>query len=218
MRGFRAPRAVRGILHGYWREHGLLVCDNAAVRARRPPSAKPSTRDHPVKKRAVLGILAFATLAFAPPASAEDLSGWQDTRWEMTPDEVQKVLSYPTSVVDLAKVCGENCEEGAALELDDYELNGQHFMVRFWFTKPETRLHTVSMYAKPPNEGDDNAGFAKMKDYLSSLYGSPNATNLKGGYFIVTWVLSSTGITLYSNATTETAVIYEERTNKEGGG
>jgi len=194
-----------------------LVCDKAAVRARRAPSAKPSTRGHPVKKRAVLGILAFATLAFAPPAAAEDLSGWQDAKWGMTPDEVQKVLSYPTIVADLAKVCAEKCEEGAALELDDYELNGQHFVVLFWFTKPETRLHTVSMYAKQLDKGNDNAGFGKMKEYLGSLYGSPQSTDLKSGYFIVTWVLSSTEITLYSDAATKMTVVYGERTKKESG-
>jgi hypothetical protein len=171
---------------------------------------------YPVK-RTVLGIFAFATLAFALPAAAEDVSGWQDAKWGMTPDEVQKVLSYPASVADLAKVCGENCKEGAALELDDYELNGQHFLVRFWFSKPEARLRTVSMYAKQLDKENDNAGFAKMKDYLGSLYGSPQSTELKHGYFNVTWLLSSTKIMLYSNATTETTVVYEERTKKASG-
>jgi hypothetical protein len=174
-------------------------------------------------KRAVLGIFAFATvatLAFTSPTYGEDVTdvtGWQDAKWGMTPDEVQKALSYPTSVADLAKVCGEHCEEGAALELDDYELNGQHFEVRFWFTKPETRLHTVSMYAKQLDESDDNAGFTKMKNYLGSVYGPPQSTKLKRGYFAITWVLSSTYVTLYSNATTKMTVIYEERTKKESG-
>ena len=169
-------------------------------------------------KRAVLGIFAFATLAFALPAAAEDVSGWQDAKWGMTPDEVQKVLSVPTSVTDLAKVCGENCEEGAGLQLDDYEVNGQHFLVRFWFTKPETHLHTVSMYAKQPDKSGENAGFGKMKEYLAKLYGSPKSTNLNRGYFRVKWVLTSTDITLYSDAATKMTVIYEERPKKQSGG
>jgi hypothetical protein len=136
----------------------------------------------------------------------------------MTPDEVQKVLSYPTSVADLAKVCGKKCDEGAALELGDYDLNGQHFMVRLWFAKPDLRLHTVSMYAKQLDEGNDNAGFATAKNYLSILYGAQGETKLKQGYFIFIWDLPSTRITLYSDATTKTAVVYEERTKKEGGG
>jgi hypothetical protein len=181
---------------------------------RRQP--KPSARGYPVK-RAVLGIFAFATLAFASTAYSEDVAGWQDARWGMTPDEVQQALSYPTSVADLAKVCSQHCEEGAALELDDYELNGQHFEVRFWFTKPETRLHIVSMFAKQLDEGDDNAGFTKMKDYLGSLYGPPQSTRLKRGYFIVRWILPSTAITLYSNATTKMTVIYEKITKKASG-
>jgi len=86
-------------------------------------------------KRTVLGILALATLAFVPHAAGENIGGWQEEKWGMTPSEVQKVLSYPTSVRDLAKVCGEKCDEGAALELDDYQLDSQHFLVRFWFTK-----------------------------------------------------------------------------------
>jgi len=167
--------------------------------------------------RAALVIFAFATLTFAPPAAAEDVSGWQDAKWGMTPDEVQKVLNYPTTIADLAKVCGEHCEEGAALQLDDYELNGQHFLVRFWFTKPETRLHVVSMYAKQPDKGNDNAGFAKMKDYFGSLYGLPRVTDIKQGIFRVTWALSSTVITLYSDVTTKTTIVYEARTKKESG-
>ena len=72
-------------------------------------------------KRTVLGILALATLAFVPHATGENIGCWQEAKWGMTPSEVQKVLSYPTSVADLAKVCGEKCDEGAALELDDYQ-------------------------------------------------------------------------------------------------
>jgi len=166
--------------------------------------------------RAVLAICVVATLAFAPPAAAEDLGGWQDAKWGMTPDEVQKVLSYPTSVADLAKVCGKNCGEGAALELADYDLNGQHFLVRLWFAKPDLRLHTVSMYATQLDEGKDNAEFATLKNYLSSLYGAPQETKLKQGYFIFIWDLSSTQITLYSDATTKTTLVYEERTKKGG--
>jgi hypothetical protein len=32
-------------------------------------------------KQAILGIFAFATLAFALPVAAEDLGGWQDAKW-----------------------------------------------------------------------------------------------------------------------------------------
>jgi hypothetical protein len=173
--------------------------------------------DNPVK-RTVLAILAFATLVFAPPATGEDIGGWQEAKWGMTPDELQKALSYPTIVVDLAKVCGENCEEGAALELDDYDLNGQHFMVRFWFTKADRRLHTVSMYAKQLGDANGNEAFTKMKRFLETSYDSPRSTELKRGYFIIIWVLPSTTITLYSNTTNEMIVVYEENTKKEGGG
>jgi hypothetical protein len=162
-------------------------------------------------------ILVFLVLVLAFAARAEDINGWQDAKWGMTPDEVQKALSYPTSVADLAKVCSKQCEEGAVLELNNYKLNGQHFVVRLWFTKPETRLYSVSMYANQLGEGDDNAWFTKMKDYLSSLYGSPQSTALKRGYFVIIWELSSTAITLYSNATTEMTVVYEQRTKKESG-
>jgi hypothetical protein len=75
--------------------------------------------EYPVKRN-VLRILALATVAFAAPATGEDIGGWQEAkRWWMTPDEVQKVLSYPTSEADLAKVCRGPCNEGAALNLDE---------------------------------------------------------------------------------------------------
>jgi hypothetical protein len=56
-------------------------------------------------KRTILGISAFVMLALAPPATGEDISGWQEAKWGMTPDQVQKVLSYPTFEADLAKLC-----------------------------------------------------------------------------------------------------------------
>jgi hypothetical protein len=169
-------------------------------------------------KRSVLGILAFAALAFARSAASEDVSGWQDARWGMTPDQVQKELKYPTMVADLASVCGEKCDEGAALQLDDYDLSGQHFMVRFWFTKPNMRLHAVSMYAKARSDGSDNGDFSKIKDYLQTAYGSPQSVGLERGKFVITWVILSTKITLYSNATDKITIVYEEKTDKEGGG
>ena len=72
----------------------------------------------------------------------------------MTPDQVQKVLNYPVSAADLAKVCREPCNEAEALELDDYDLNGQHFTVRFWFGKSDSRLEGVSMNAKQLDQTD----------------------------------------------------------------
>ena len=169
-------------------------------------------------KQTILGILALAFLSFAPPAGAEDVSGWHDAKWGMTPDEVQRALSYPTSVADLASVCGEKCAEGAALQLDDYDLSGQHFMVRFWFTKPDKRLHAVSMYTKARDDASHNEAFTKIKDYLQTVYGSPQSVSLDRGRFIFKWLLSSTTIILNSNATNQTTIVYEEKTSKAGGG
>jgi hypothetical protein len=90
----------------------------------------------------------FSMLAHAALAGNTDVNGWQDAKWGMTPAEVQKAVGLPMSFADLAKVCDKTCDEGAALELDDYNLNNQHFVVRLWFNKPDTRLHTVSMYEK----------------------------------------------------------------------
>ena len=163
--------------------------------------------------RAVLGILALVALAIASPSYGEDVSGWQEARWGMTLDEVQKALSHPTSVPDLGKVCGEKCDEGAALELADYDFNGQRFMVRLWFTKSDVRLHTVSMYS---TKFDDNA-FTKMKTFFENLYGPAKSTGLKRGYFTVIWESPTTLITLFSNTTDEMTVVYEEKTKKANG-
>jgi hypothetical protein len=165
--------------------------------------------------RAVV-ILALLGLAFALPAEAEDINGWQEAKWGMTPDEVQKAVSYPTFEVDLAKLCSKNCEEGAALELDDYELSGQHFTVRFWFTKSDKRLQAVSMYAKQLDD-DDHQAYPKIKHFLENLYGSAQSSSLRLGYFEFTWNLPSTTITLHSNTTNVITIIYEERAAKEGG-
>ena len=168
-------------------------------------------------KRTVLGILAFATLAFAALAAGEDIGGWQEAKWGMTPNEVQKVLSYPTSVGDLAKVCGEKCDEGAALELDDYQLDSQHFVVRFWFTKRDLHLQAVSMYAKQLDATNGNEAFTKIKSFLETSYATPGSIALKRGDFVISWTLPSTTITLYSNATNNVTIVYEERSDKENG-
>ena len=165
--------------------------------------------------RAVV-ILALLGLAFALPAEEEDINGWQEAKWGMTPDEVQKAVSYPTFEVDLAKLCSKNCEEGAALELDDYELSGQHFTVRFWFTKSDKRLQAVSMYAKQLDD-DDHQAYPKIKHFLENLYGSAQSSSLRVGYFEFTWKLPSTTITLHSNTTNVITIIYEERAANEGG-
>jgi hypothetical protein len=165
-------------------------------------------------KRAVLLVLGFAGLAIPALANNEDIVGWQDAKWGMTPEEVQKVFKYPTRRSDLSKVCGEKCEEGAALELEDYVLDGQHFMVRFWFAKADEHLHIVSMYAKKADHEIDSVTYGKIKQSYQSLYGSPRSVTLKDGYFIVSWVLPATMITLYSNTTSETTIVYQEA--KEG--
>jgi hypothetical protein len=168
-------------------------------------------------KRTVLKILSFAVLAFAMPAAGEDIGGWQDAKWGMTPDAVQRVLSYPTSPADLAKVCGEKCNEGAVLELNEYELNGQHFIVRFWFTKPDLRLDAVSMYAKQLDDANGNETFTKIKNFLETSYGKPGSVALKRGEFVISWTLPSTTITLYSNSTNYVTIVYGERSDKEPG-
>ena len=167
--------------------------------------------------RAVV-ILAFLSVAFALPAEAEDINGWLDAKWGMTTDEVQKALSYPTFEADLEKLCSKDCQEGAALELDDYELNGQHFTVRFWFTKPDKRLQAVSMYAKQLDKDNGNAAFTKMKVFLEKVYGVPRSVGLMRGEFNISWALQSTTIRLHSNAADYMTIIYEERTDKESSG
>ena len=159
-------------------------------------------------------VIAFLGLAFALPAQAEDINGWQDAKWGMTPDQVQKTLSYPTFEADLAKLCNNDCQEGAVLELDDYESNGQHFTVRFWFTKPAKRLQAVSMYAKQL-DGNDHQAYPIIKHYLENLYGPAQSSSLRLGYFEFTWKLPSTTITLHSNTTNVITIIYEERADKE---
>ena len=95
---------------------------------------------------------------------------------------------------------------------------GSTAMVRFWFTKTEKRLHAVSMYEKLGSDASNNGGFRKLKDYLQTVYGSPQSVGLDHGRFVFTWLLPSTTVMLNSNATNQTTIIYEEKTGKAGGG
>jgi hypothetical protein len=174
---------------------------------------KLSTKDWPVK-RLILGILVSAMLAL--PATGEDLNGWHEAKWGMTPDQVQKVLNYPTIEADLAKLCSKECNEGAVLELDDYELNGLHFTVRFWFSKPDKHLQAVSLFAKQLSD-KDNPAFSEMKRYLETAYGAPKSTILKRGFFEITWQFESTMVTFLSNTRNHLTILYEKRSDKESG-
>jgi hypothetical protein len=165
-------------------------------------------------KKTALWISAFGALAIPALADTSDIVGWQNARWGMTLDDVQRILKYPASRADLAKVCGEACPEGAALELEDYVLSDQHFTVRLWFTKDDMQLHTISMYAKRMDKESYLTAFEKIKRFSEGLYGPPRSVTLKHGNFKVLWALKSTKITLYSNATDEMTLVYEE--NIEG--
>jgi hypothetical protein len=157
----------------------------------------------------------FITWAAIPAlADNQEIAGWRDAKWGMSPEAVQSVLKYPTRNADLSKVCGDKCGEGAALELDNYELNGHNFLVRFWFTKNDVHLHTISMYAREQNPDATHDLFGSMKDYYQKEYGAPQAITLKSGYFIISWALPVTRITLYSNTTNEMTVVYQAA--KEG--
>ena len=169
-------------------------------------------------KRSVLVILAFATLAVAAAIAGEDIGGgWQEAKWGMTPDQVQKILSYRASAADLAKVCREPCNEAEALELDDYDLNGQHFTVRFWFGKPDRRLEGVSMHAKQLDHTNGKEALMKIKNFLETSYGASGSITMDRGHFVFLWTLPSTNITLYSDAANGITILYERRREKENG-
>lgn len=183
-------------------------------------SGAHSTNCQPVEymvKRAALGISVLAVLAVVAAVASEDIGGWHEAKWGMTPDQVQKVLDYPASVADLAKVCREPCNEAEALELDDYDLNGQHFTVRFWFGKPDSRLEGVSMHAKQLDQADGQEALMKIKNFLETSYGAPGSIGMDRGHFVFLWTLPSTKITLYSDATNDMTILYEQRKEKENG-
>jgi hypothetical protein len=168
-------------------------------------------------KHAALGILVVATLAVVAAAAGEDIDGWHEAKWGMTPDQVQKVLNYPVSAADLAKVCREPCNEAEALELDDYDLDGQHFTILFWFGKPDSRLEGVSMHAKQLDHTDGKEALMKIKNFLETSYGAPGSVGMDRGHFVFLWTVPSTKITLYSDAANEMTILYEQKREKENG-
>ena len=168
-------------------------------------------------KGAALGILVLATLAVVTPVAGEDIGGWHEAKWGMTSDQVQKILSHPASVADLAKVCREPCNEAEALELDDYDLNGQQFTVRFWFGKTDSRLEGVSMHAKQLDRTDGKEALMKIRNFLETSYGAVGSIGMDRGHFVFLWTLPSTKITLYSDARNEMTILYEQRREKGNG-
>jgi hypothetical protein len=152
-------------------------------------------------------------IAVAPAvANNEDVAGWHGAKWGMTPGQLERVVDN-TEPADLSKVCGTKCGEGAALQRENYALNDQHFTVRFWFSKDELRLHAISMYAEGL-KNDDGAAFASVKQFYTNLYGTPGSVMLKHGYFVMSWSLTPTIVTLYSNGANELSVVYEEDVEK----
>jgi hypothetical protein len=78
-------------------------------------------------------------------------------------------------------------------------------------------LQAVSMYAKQLDDTNGNEAFTKIKKFLETSYGTPGSISLKRGDFVITWSVPSTAITLYSNATNNLTIVYEERSDKEAG-
>jgi hypothetical protein len=169
-------------------------------------------------RQALILILTFGAVSFAIASAGEDVNGWQEAKWGMTPDQVQRVLTSPTSVADLTKVCRGPCNEGTALELEDYQLNGQHFTVRFWFGKPDERLQAVSMYGKNLDKENGKEVFTQMRGFFEKIYGAHESIVLKQGDFVLSWTLQSTKISLYSNTADHLTVLYEQRMGKQNSG
>jgi hypothetical protein len=74
------------------------------------------------------------------------------------------------------------------------------------------------MYAKQLDDTNANEAFTKIKGFLETLYGTRGSIALKRGDFVISWTLPSTTIMLYSNATNNVTIVYEEeRSDKENG-
>lgn len=170
-------------------------------------------------RQALIMFLTLVAVSFAMPSGSQEVNdGWNEAKWGMTPDQVEKVIGSPMSVPDLAKVCRGPCNEGTALELEDYELNGQHFTVRFWFSNPDKRLQAVSMYGKNLDKENGKAVFTQMRGFFEKIYGGHESIVLKHGDFVLSWTLRSTKISLYSNTADHFTVLYEQRMDKQNGG
>jgi hypothetical protein len=164
-------------------------------------------------KKLLLALVTTLGLLFASSANSAAMNGWQGAKWGMTPDEVQRALKYPTVPQDMTETCSEPCQDGAALDINDYDADGQHFKVRFWFTKPGLRLATISLYAKPIHTGD-LAGiilYSKMYELLLKTYGAPQNATQQGNELSTIWVLPLTSIELHSNTLDYMTVLYQSR-------
>ena len=57
----------------------------------------------------------------------------------------------------------------------------------------------------------------KIRNFLETSYGAPGSIAMDRGHFVFLWTLPSTNITLYSDATNDMTIVYEQRREKENG-
>jgi hypothetical protein len=166
----------------------------------------------PLMNKLLTALIALIGFLSAQPANSADVNGWQGAKWGMRPNEVQTALRYPTVPTDMTNSCPEPCRDGAALDINDYDVDGQHFRVRFWFTKLGLHLNTISLYAKPIQEDSGIILYNKIDKLLLKTYGAPQSVIQEGGTMSTTWVLPSTSIELNSNTLDYMTVVYQART------
>src|SRR6266446_4321451 len=100
--------------------------------------------------------------------SPRDIDGWGKTRWGMTESEVLTAL--PGEAVQLATP--DKFKSGkASIGIEDFELTGYRFVVRFVFDTVNRRLNAVNLKLKGNDEFIAERAFQDLEKALTEKYG-----------------------------------------------
>jgi hypothetical protein len=106
--------------------------------------------------------------------SPRDIAGWGKTSWGMTESEVLTVL--PGEAIRLAKP--DKFDSGEALiGIEDFELAGGRFSVRFVFDTVNRRLNAVNLQLRESNTLIAERAFHTLEKALTEKYGLASYRN-----------------------------------------
>jgi hypothetical protein len=118
-------------------------------------------------------------------AAADNVPGYEKTRWGMTEDEVKRVVG---AVVDLTPP--DRYRDGVYGPFyQQRRVNRYVFEVRYQFT-PEQRLCQVVLTA----EGTDPGRWVVVRDWLEGMYGAPTSEKSERITEKMTWRFKSTEV------------------------
>lgn len=153
-----------------------------------------------MRKAIVINIIFLLCLASSLSAQPKDVTGWNNTRWGMTVDEVIKTLKGKAELVDKPNKTVSPSKLGPVLTLariTNIEINAEAFQVFFHFDEIQKKLVRVVVSSK--ENAPPESQFISLENMLMSMYGKPassedNKDPTVGGTFKRSWIFPSTTV------------------------